>query len=68
MDFDIRRERVTARAAGGCGRRSDAREGWATHNQIADGEAFEKWFYEDSGFEGFEMRREDVQPIWRDVV
>jgi hypothetical protein len=67
MDFDICRERHRTRS-----RRlwapADAREGWATHNQIADGEAFEKWFYEDSGFEGFEMRREDIQPIWRDVV
>ena len=67
MDYEICRERHRTRS-----KRPwapvDAREGWATHNQIADGEDFDKWFYEDSGFEGFEMRLEEIQPIWRDVV
>lgn len=64
MDYGICLERHRTR-----GRRPwaarDAREGWATHNQIIDEAEFERWFYEDSCFEGFEMQREEIQAPWR---
>jgi hypothetical protein len=47
---------------------TDAREGWAVHNQITDEQAFARWFTEDSCFEGFEMQLEPIEPLWRGVV
>jgi Glycosyl transferase family 2 len=43
----------------------DTREGWARHNQIIDESEFERWFYEDSCFEGFEIQPEEIQAPWR---
>jgi hypothetical protein len=45
----------------------DEREGWAVHNQITDEREFERWFYEDSCFEGFEVRPEQIPASWRGV-
>jgi hypothetical protein len=46
----------------------DAREGWAVHNRVVDEPEFEHWFYEESGFTGFDAYRievEEIQPLWR---
>lgn len=45
----------------------DADERWAIHNRITDEAEFESWFYEDSCFDGFEMRVERIDPMWRGV-
>jgi hypothetical protein len=45
----------------------DAREGWAVHNRITAEAEFERWFYEDSCFDGFEIRPEEIPPSWRGV-
>jgi hypothetical protein len=42
----------------------DARLGWASHNRIIDDGEFARWFYSDSGFEGFEIQPEEIQPTW----
>jgi hypothetical protein len=67
MDYGICRERHRTRR-----RRPwaelDAREGWAIHNQVIEEPEFEHWFYEESGFSGFEGYRihvEEIQPLWR---
>jgi len=67
MDYGICLERHRTR-----GRRPwaelDARQGWAAHNQITDEAEFERWFFQDSGFEGFAMRLEEIQPAWQGVL
>jgi hypothetical protein len=67
MDYELCRQRHQVR-----GRKPwaelDDREGWAVHNRITEDEAFERWFYEQSGFSGFEVFKiqiEEIQPIWR---
>ncbi len=66
MDYDICLARHQTRD-----RRSwapqDAEEGWAVHNRITDEKEFERWFYEDSCFEDFEMQIEPIPPYWRGV-
>jgi hypothetical protein len=64
MDFDICRERHRTRSRRSWDER-DAREGWAAHNRIADGERFERWFDEDSSFPGVEMKPEEIPAAWR---
>jgi hypothetical protein len=50
----------------------DARERWAIHNRIVDETEFERWFYEDSGFRGFEdvyrIEVEEIDPMWRGLL
>ena len=64
MDFDLCLERHRARA-----RRAwaaeDAEKGWAAHNRIVGEADFERWFYEDSCFEGLEIRVEEIPAAWR---
>lgn len=46
----------------------DLAEGWGTHNRVTDEDAdFERWFYEDSGFEdqGIHIVVEPIPPSWR---
>jgi hypothetical protein len=67
MDYDLclARHRTRRRKAWN---ELDDRERWATHNRIVDEGEFERWFYEDSGFVGFdtfEMQIEEIQPMWR---
>jgi hypothetical protein len=45
----------------------DADRGWAVHNRIVDEAEFARWFYEDSSFEGLEIRTERMRPSWRGV-
>lgn len=64
MDYDLCRERHRTRS-----RRSwdehDEREQWAIHNRITEDQQFRSWFYEDSGFENWEIRPERIAPAWR---
>lgn len=64
MDYGICLERHRTRA-----RRAwaphDEREGWALHNRIVDEAQFERWFYEDSCFEDFEIKVERIPETWR---
>jgi hypothetical protein len=67
MDYEICRERHRIR-----GRKpwaeTDDREGWAVHNRITEEAAFNRWFYEESGFAGFDVYKvqvEEIPPIWR---
>jgi hypothetical protein len=64
MDYDLCLERHRTRK-----RRQwaeeDERQRWAIHNQITEEVAFRRWFYEDSGFEGFEMQLEEIGATWR---
>ena len=46
----------------------DAQQGWAIHNQITDEARFSRWFDEDSSFEGFEIKLEEIQPLWRGLL
>jgi hypothetical protein len=64
MDFDICRERHCTRSRRPWAEH-DAREGWAAHNRLAEGAEFERWFDEDGGFEGFEIKPEAIPATWR---
>ncbi len=69
MDYDLCRARHALRA-----RRAweteDASEGWAGYNRIHEGEAFQRWFLQDSGFEdvGIHIVCERIPPAWRGTV
>ena len=69
MDYDICRERHRTRRHKPWADR-DEEQGWAVHNQIADGEEFERWFYTETGFEafGYEIRPEEIPATWRRVA
>jgi hypothetical protein len=67
MDFGLALERHRTR------RRkpwapTDQEQAWAVHNQIVDPEAFERWFYTDSGFRGFTPNPEPIPASWWGVV
>ncbi len=67
MDYRICLERHRTRARRRWAER-DATEGWAAHNRIVDEVAFARWFDADTGFAGFAMQREEIQPAWRGLV
>jgi hypothetical protein len=64
MDYDIclERHRVRSRRSWGD---QDARKRWALHNQIVEEQEFSRWFFQDSCFEGFEIKLERIPPAWR---
>ena len=47
--------------------RADRDEGWAAYNRTVEDEEFERWFYEDSGFEedGIHIGLERIPESWR---
>lgn len=64
MDFDICKDRHHTRE----GRRyadMDEQNRWALHNRITADAEFERWFYEDSCFEGLEIKLEEIRFNWR---
>jgi Glycosyl transferase family 2 len=66
MDFDLCRERHGVRrerAWNGL----DLDEGWASYNRTTEEGEFERWFYEDSGFEdeGIHIVLERIPEDWR---
>lgn len=66
LDIDICRARHRIRRERNWGSR-DVDEDWAAYNRIAEGEEFERWFYEDSGFEddGIHIVLERIPETWR---
>jgi hypothetical protein len=67
MDYEIcpsRHRLLRARAYAP----SDLDEKRSLHNQITEAEGFERWFYEDSCFEGVKIDLEEIPPAWRDVL
>jgi Glycosyl transferase family 2 len=66
LDFEICRARHELRGERSWGER-DLDENWAAYNRIAEGEEFERWFYEDSGFEdeGIHIVLERIPESWR---
>jgi hypothetical protein len=64
MDYDICMERHRLRSRRGWAKK-DRSEGWAAHNRITAGEEFQRWFYEDSCFEGLEIQPERIPASWR---
>jgi hypothetical protein len=43
----------------------DLELGWGGQNRITDEAEFERWFYEDSGFDNIEIAPEPIPPSWR---
>ncbi len=67
MDYEIclarhhtRRGRVYAQR--------DRDEKRSLHNQITEGEAFERWFYEDSCFDGVPIELEEIPRAWHNAL
>jgi Glycosyl transferase family 2 len=66
IDFDICRERHRLRRDRAWNEH-DVGEGWAQYNRIVEGGEFERWFYEDSGFEnqGIHIVVEPIPASWK---
>jgi hypothetical protein len=66
LDTDICRERHRIRERRAWGER-DIDQGWAAYNRTTEGDEFERWFYEDSGFEkdGIQIVLERIPEDWR---
>lgn len=64
MDYDLcmQRHRVRRRKEWAD---EDREQSWAVHNRIIDPAEFEDWFYNDSGFEDYPPRPEEMRPNWR---
>jgi hypothetical protein len=66
MDYEVCLQRHRSRRDRPWGE-LDRREGWALHNRITDEAEFERWFYEDSCFDGLEIKLEEIPSTWRDA-
>jgi hypothetical protein len=67
MDWDTCLRRHRARDLMRWNRRDlDGR--WGTHNRIVDGDALERWFYEDSGLTEWPVTPERIPARWADLV
>jgi hypothetical protein len=64
MDYEICRDRHRTRKRRAWAE-EDATKGWALHNQITDDAEFERWFSEDSCFEGVPIQLEKIPPSWK---
>ncbi|MGA8219525.1 MAG: glycosyltransferase family 2 protein [Solirubrobacterales bacterium] len=69
MDFEICRERHRTRKDRAWNE-TDVAEGWAAYNRTVDDGEFERWFYEDSGFEedGVHIVVERIPDSFRGLV
>ena len=45
----------------------DADSGWAAHNRITERAEFDKWFFGETGFEGFPLRVERIPERWKEA-
>jgi len=66
MDYEICLARHHTRR-GRAYAQGDREEQRSLHNQITEPEGFARWFYEDSCFDGLEIKLEEVPPAWREV-
>lgn len=66
LDFEVCRQRHRIRKGRTWGQR-DLDESWAAYNRIAEDGDFERWFYQDSGFEddGVHIVVERIPAEWR---
>ena len=66
MDFDVCRERHRIRKERPWNE-IDLGQGWASYNRTVEEREFERWFYEDSGFEedGVHIVVERIPESWR---
>jgi hypothetical protein len=66
LDIDICRARHEVRQRRAWAEH-DLDEKWASYNRIAGGDEFERWFYDDSGFEddGIQIILERIPESWR---
>ncbi len=66
MDFEVCRERHRLRSRREWNDR-DLRAGWASYNRTVENGEFERWFYEDSGFEdeGIHIVLERIPESWK---
>ena len=64
MDYEIclARHRIRSRRSWA---ERDERESWAAHNRITEEAEFERWFYEDSCFDGIQLIPEPMRDTWR---
>ncbi len=67
IDYEICRERHRTRTRRRWNR-ADLDADWARHNLLTDGEAFERWFLEDSSSVGVEIRLESIPATWRELL
>jgi hypothetical protein len=64
LDYDICQARHR-RWAGRTWGQQDLEKGWATHNQLVEGTAFERWFYEDTNFPFIKLVIQRIPPEWK---
>lgn len=64
MDYDLCRQRHRTRRRRAWAE-TDKRRRWALHNRIVEDEDFDRWFSQDSCFEGFEIKLERISAAWR---
>ncbi len=66
VDYDLGLARRQARAERPWAER-DVAEGWTSYNRVADEAEYERWFYEDSGFEeaGIHITLEPIPASWK---
>jgi hypothetical protein len=66
MDYNICKERHRVRRRKEWADEDKAKQ-WAVHNRIVEPAKFDDWFYNDSGFEGYPPRPEEIRTNWRGV-
>ena len=64
VDYEACRERHRLRADRRW-ERLDSESGWAVHNRLFDGEEFDHWFFNETGFTGFPLRVEEIPDVWK---
>jgi hypothetical protein len=64
MDYGLCRERHRTRDRKAWAA-EDAAQGWASHNRLTGGEAFDRWFTRESGFSFIEIKLERIPATWR---
>lgn len=67
MDYEICRDRHRLRSTRNWGT-EDVEKGWAAHNRLDSGDAFDRWYTTDSGSDGVEIVLQEIPAAWRGVV
>ncbi|MBN8867470.1 MAG: glycosyltransferase family 2 protein [Solirubrobacterales bacterium] len=64
VDYEACRERHRLRSDRSW-EKLDDESGWAVHNRLFDGDAFDRWFFQETGFAGFPLRIEEIPENWK---
>jgi hypothetical protein len=64
MDYELCRERHRTRRRRAWAEQ-DVRLRWATHNRLTEDAEFDRWFHEDSCFDGIAIAPEPIRASWR---